>query len=347
MVTMPSFLRRVERLCEAATDTRSFRVAVLEELRTHIDMCAFVWMDTDPGSGVGVSPVAEIPCLPELATVIRLKYLTCVNRWTAMSTAAPAGLLSTKTEGDRSRSPLWSGLLRNHGIEDVASVVFKDRYGTWGFLDLWRDHGMFGPDEEALLGMIAPTITRTLRRLQALTFGTPVAIEHVDAGPMVFLLDDELQVLSRTTVSEDWLRILLPPGPDGQIIPASVMNVGAQLLAGEQGVDTRPATSRVHLEDGFWVTLRAARLDPGDAASIAVSIQESSASDRIDVFCRAHGLTMREVEIVTALLTRSDTRMVAASLHISEYTVQDHLKSLFRKTGTANRQTLLARALGR
>jgi DNA-binding CsgD family transcriptional regulator len=34
-------------------------------------------------------------------------------------------------------------------------------------------------------------------------------------------------------------------------------------------------------------------------------------------------------------------------LFLSENTVQDHLKSIFAKTGTRNRRTLLARLAGR
>jgi len=33
-------------------------------------------------------------------------------------------------------------------------------------------------------------------------------------------------------------------------------------------------------------------------------------------------------------------------MFVSQHTVQDHLKSIFAKTATRNRRTLLARALG-
>ena len=68
-------------------------------------------------------------------------------------------------------------------------------------------------------------------------------------------LDEDLQITSRTAASQSWLNVLLPPGPEGSAIPASVYNVAAQLLALEAGVDDRPASTRVHLGDGFWLTL--------------------------------------------------------------------------------------------
>jgi DNA-binding NarL/FixJ family response regulator len=50
--------------------------------------------------------------------------------------------------------------------------------------------------------------------------------------------------------------------------------------------------------------------------------------------------------MVALLATGSDTRTMARQLSLSELTVQDHLKSIFAKTGARDRVTLLSRALG-
>lgn len=42
----------------------------------------------------------------------------------------------------------------------------------------------------------------------------------------------------------------------------------------------------------------------------------------------------------------ADTRTLALDLYLSEHTVQDHLKSIFEKTNTRNRRTLLSRIAG-
>jgi DNA-binding NarL/FixJ family response regulator len=57
----------------------------------------------------------------------------------------------------------------------------------------------------------------------------------------------------------------------------------------------------------------------------------------------AHGVTERERE-VAALLARGLTNVaIAEQLVLSPYTVQDHIRSLFEKTGVGSRQELVAR----
>jgi DNA-binding NarL/FixJ family response regulator len=73
---------------------------------------------------------------------------------------------------------------------------------------------------------------------------------------------------------------------------------------------------------------------------VAVVIDAARAGDVLPLAARAYGLTSRELAVVRCVLNGLDTRSAAASLHISEYTVQDHLKSVFSKTGVRSRREL-------
>ena len=77
----------------------------------------------------------------------------------------------------------------------------------------------------------------------------------------MLLLSDDLELLTQTPQTDAYLRALLPTDADRSPIPAGAYNVAAQLLAQETGADTHPPSARVHLRDGLWVTLRAARID--------------------------------------------------------------------------------------
>jgi len=220
---------------------------------------------TDPETSVGCAPLADVPCLAQLPQLIRLKYLSTINRWTTLS--GNAGLLAEATGGDLSRSTLWRDLLRHYAVSDIASSVYRDRFGCWGFLDLWRDEARapFGAADAEFIEAVAAPLTTALRRCQARTFTEPASPRQPGIGPVVLTLDDDLRITSRTATSQAWLDLLLPPRPDERAVPASVYNVAAQLLAAEAGVDSHPASSRVHLAGGERPHDRPARLDCSDA----------------------------------------------------------------------------------
>ena len=334
---------RIERICAADEDARTLRLRLLEELARTVPFDAYAWVLTDPETTVGSAPLADVPALAELPELVRLRYCTALNRWTTL-VDSPVAFLAEVTGGRLERSLLWRDLLCRYGVADVASVVFRDRFGCWAFLELWRTGGAFGSDDAALLRDVVVPITAGLRRSHARTFTAPPAASV--PGPLVLLLTPRLAVVRQTPATADPLRILVPRDDAGPTVPAGAYNVAAQLLAVEAGVDAHEPRARVHLADGTWLTLRAARLDGGGGDDIAVTIEQCAAPDRLALFGRCSGLTGREQELLGHLAAGDDTREVAARMHLSAHTVQDHLKSVFDKTGTRSRRALLARALG-
>jgi DNA-binding CsgD family transcriptional regulator len=344
---------RITQICESWVegDSVALRQHLLEVFGEVIDFDAYAWVLTDPATAVGAAPLADVPAplFAELPQVIRLKYLTEVNRWTIPGFTVDS--LHRATGGDLSRSLLWREVLVRHGIGDVASAVFRDRYGCWSFLELWRggDGGVFADEELNLLSSVNPQITTVLRRCQATSFMPGSGGRPLRTAPAVLLLSAELQVVGRTPETLEYLRRLIPPVGGASPVPAGAYHVAAQLLSIEAGVDLQPAVARVQLPAGRWLTLRADRVD-GDVgvggAAFAVTIEETSTVERVDLFARAFGLTRREQELLEHLLEGPDTRTVAGLMFLSEHTVQDHLKSIFDKVGVRSRRELVSRALG-
>jgi DNA-binding CsgD family transcriptional regulator len=60
----------------------------------------------------------------------------------------------------------------------------------------------------------------------------------------------------------------------------------------------------------------------------------------LPVLAAAYGLTGRDQEVIRAVFAGLSTREISARLHISIYTVQDHLKVIFAKTGASSRREL-------
>jgi DNA-binding CsgD family transcriptional regulator len=343
---------RIVRRCAEHDEERALRIALLEDLRQAVPFGAHMWALTDPETGVTSSPLATVPesAMARLPTLIRCRHLTTVNRPAEL--AAPAESLLRATEGQPEESLLYREL-RGGGtaLLDIATVVFRDRFGSWGWLDLWREEGdePFSGPELDLLGAVSPFVTEALRRCLARTFDEPTP-PLARSGPAVLVLSPELEVRAQTPETDAYLRTLLPPDADRRPIPAAAYNVAGQLLAVEAGLDDQPPLTRVRLVGGLWLTFRAARVETADrtaAPDIAVSVEPTSPRERQMLYARCHGLTARETELLDLLVGGADTKAVAAGLYISEHTVQDHLKSIFDKTGTRNRRTLLARVTGR
>jgi DNA-binding CsgD family transcriptional regulator len=327
-------------LCERIDDERQLRLALLEELHRLVPFDSFAWLLTDPGSEVGTAPIADVPCLPDLPRLIRLKYATKTNRWTQQT--EPVAGLHAVTGGQLEQSLVWRELLTDHHVSDVVSIVFRDRFGCWAFLDLWRYVGVFTEAQTRALAEHVDTVTAALRRCTLRTFSqsTMPHDRHPWPGPIVLVLSEQLEVQGQTPETERYLRALVPPDGHRRAIPASAYNVAAQLLALEAGVDDHHPVARVHLDDGDWLTLRAARI--GD--DIAVSIERASPAERLDLLRRSARLTTRETELLNLLATGAATHALAEQMFLSEHTVQDHLKSIFAKTGATSRRDLLARA---
>lgn len=340
-------VERVEAVCASTLDERALRAEILEILQPAIGFDAYVWLLTDPATEVGSAPLADVPGRPELPSLIRHKYLNQENRWTSLSgNAAPARLAGGPA--DRPPTP-WRALLAANDIGDVASMAFRDRHGCWAFLDLWRERGR-GAFADADLDLLAATlegVTLALRRRQAATFGPREVSQRVTDGPAVLVLDDDLRTISQTSAATEWLRRLLPTTPGIAPIPAAALNVAAQLVATEAGIDVSPASTRTYAAGQTWVTLRASRLEGGPPPGlIAVSIEETPAAARLELFARTHAFTPREADLLRQLSRGLDTRELSSAMGIREVTVHAHLKSIFAKTSLNTRTALLTAALG-
>jgi DNA-binding CsgD family transcriptional regulator len=334
-------LHAVETECTRPVSAKALRQGVIGVLRGHVPFHGYVFPLTDPVTRVSTTPLADVPMLPwsRLPEMIRWRYLALVNRFDTMLGAPAQSLLgSTETPEE---SVAWLHVQRELGVVDTAMVAFGDRYGAWGYLELWRTTTAFTAEELAVLTSLQPSVTAGLRAAVARTFVDP-ADQLVPVGPAVVVLAPDLSVRTQTDAAGQALLQLLPPDEPMAPIPAAAYNVGAALIAQEEGVPVGEPWSRVNLGGSRWITTKASRL--GD--DIAVSIEPSAATERMDLFARSHGFSERESEVLGLLGTGLDTREIAGALFLSEHTVNDHVKAMLGKAGARTRQVMVARVSG-
>lgn len=233
-------------------------------------------------------------------------------------------------------------VLPRFGYVDEARVVFTDRAGVWGTMSVLRgsDDAVFDERELAFLVSVAPALTRGIRTglLSQL-----VRRETVHpSGPAVIIFDSSDRVVQSSPGAQDRLAELSVPGADPLTYIQALVSGARRFASGE--VPRMPRT-RTRTMGGVWLVLHAAPLGGlGDrAGDVVVTIEEARPQEVIDIVAAAFALTMREREVVGAVLRGADTKEIAASMHVSPYTVQDHLKSIFDKGGVTSRRELVSR----
>ena len=71
-------------------------------------------------------------------------------------------------------------------------------------------------------------------------------------------------------------------------------------------------------------------------------LEAARPAEMAPLMAAAYGLTGSERRITELVAQGLTTRQIAHRLHVSAYTVQDHLKSIFAKSGTGSRGDLIA-----
>ena len=94
---------------------------------------------------------------------------------------------------------------------------------------------------------------------------------------------------------------------------------------------------------GTWVVLHGATLVGDGATRVAVIVEPAHPARITPLLMAAYGLTEREQEVTRLVLQGESTAQIAERLVVSPHTVQEHLKSVFEKTGVRSRRDLVGK----
>lgn len=328
---------RVVRLAARSLDLTEARIGLDGLLRSAVGYDAAAVSTMDPATKLWTS--CFVSGLPEDAGRERERVIRTiefhggdVNSYAHLSEReVPVGRLHAATGGDLARSERYAPLLGPMGVVDELRAVLRSRGSCWGTLTLYRLAGaepFSAADEAAVagaLGAMADLVRLTLLRA-ALD-----APRSVDAAPGVLVVGPGGQVLATSATASGWIAAI----DDRGRLPSAVRTVAAAVAAGR-------GLARVALpaRDGRWVVLHGSAL--GTDGTVSVIIEGARPAVLGQVIAEAYGFTGREREITALAAQGRSTKQMAVALGISPFTVQDHLKAVFAKTGVQSRGELVA-----
>jgi DNA-binding CsgD family transcriptional regulator len=197
---------------------------------------------------------------------------------------------------------------------------------------------MFDEVEKRFVQCAAPYLAEGARR--SLLFGEATEPETLHA-PGLLVLSKDWKVESSTPGLDRWLDDLPDGDPGAGRLPSVVLSVAGQALRSAKNTQTgEVAMARVLTRSGKWVVLHGAALRAGPALRVAVIVEPAHPARITELLMSAYGLTDREQEVTRLVLQGSSTTHIATHLVFSSNTVQQHLRSVFDKTGVRSRRDL-------
>jgi DNA-binding CsgD family transcriptional regulator len=231
------------------------------------------------------------------------------------------------------------------GDQELLLALRTPAGEAWGNLGLYREPGQpeFDAEEVAFLRQVSSYLAEGARR--GLLLGEASDPEGPDA-PGVVVLKDDWSVESLTPGVERWLSEL-PDGDreDGGKLPPAVLAVAGRALrtAEHEHEPGEVALARVLSREGRWIVLHGASLVADGGRRAAVIVEPAHPARITPLLMAAYGLSEREQDVTRLVLRGDSTAQIAEALCVSPHTVQQHLKSVFEKTGVRSRRELVGK----
>ena len=324
---------------------------VAERLRALVPFDGSAWFATDPATVLATAPVR----IENVETGHCERYWEREHRVEDVllfrdlaRSETGIGTLYEATDHTPARSARSREFLQPQGYGDELRATFRTGQTTWGVVSIFRERSAraFTSREVEVVRATVPVVGRALRAFSRGVAAAPGGgVEALDLHGTA-LYDHDGRMLSLDEPAERWMAELAGPawrelGPEHSVVNSVVAR--APMVA--SGRERAAATARLRTRSGRWLVIQASclRLPDGSAGPIAVTIGPAKSAQIAPIIVEAYGLTSREQEITQAVARGLSNVEIAASHHLSPYTVRDHLKAIFVKVGVGTRGELVAK----
>jgi len=329
------------RLIHRTLDLPAYFDAVDRTLQRCLPFDASCWLSLDPGTELPTSHVSRQFGFAHLMALVANEYLEDdVNKFALLGRAErPVGILSRATGGNLSRSARYVDTLAPNGYADGDELraVFRDGAEAWGAVALHRRQGTFEESDATLVAELGSLVAHGIRRAILRTAATD---DRGSEPPGLIVLRGDDSIESLTPAASRWLGDVFDSTIASEPTPLTVVSVANKARRAAGGDSDDLASVRLPTRSGGWLRMDASLLDDRPRGRVAVIISAARDPEVAGLIAQAYGLSARDV--TRLVLHGRSTHEIAAGLHVSPYTVQDHLKSIFEKVGVRSRRELVA-----
>ena len=330
--------------CHSGLPADKLRVEVLTRLGRLVPADAVWWAAADPATLLFTNAYRAAFPADTNAYFIENEFLhDDFNKWSELARDREGvRSLAQATAGSLGRSERYRDIFQPLGLGDELRTVLRIQGATWGLLCLHRESGgVYSRSEATWVRRLAPHLAEAMR--------VAVLVENLDSpehdgAPGLVVVARDGSVIASTPAGDHWMDELSAHSDQRHPVPIEVQVVAASLSSMATN-EAAPPRLRARTRAGRWAVLHAAWMHVSGEDAIAVIIEEAVPTEVASVIMLAYGMTNQE-RVVTGLISRGlSTAEIGAELLISTDTVQDHLKSVFRKTGVGSRTELVATIL--
>jgi DNA-binding CsgD family transcriptional regulator len=234
-------------------------------------------------------------------------------------------------------------VLAPSGIPFELRAAFVSRGRCWGAVHIARrEHQRdFTVEDAGAVAQITSAIADGIRT--SLRFDAARQAQDSTAPGLVVLnATNDVELI--TPPAHELLAAMRNPvlATTDQTPPTPLLALAAFTRRRPNDPDRQPAVVAVPTSSG-WITLHASLPEGRADGQVAIVLERAASPQATALRLEADGVTPREREIATLIAQGLTNPEIADVLVLSPYTVQDHIKNLFEKTGVSSRQELVAR----
>jgi DNA-binding CsgD family transcriptional regulator len=334
---------KIDRLATSGLLLGELVPAAAEVIETYVPFDRSCWHTVDPGTVLFTGSInRNVSCSGRWHA--EHEYLIDdVNQWWRLARSGSlAGATSIATGGDMSRSARH----RSHeayGIGDELRVSFVAGGAYWGAAGFLRDSDRpeFSEEDVRTVATLSRALAIAFRRAHGRVHESGVG-RGVDDEPGVILFDERGVAQSVSAAAERWIMDVVEEPPPPEPAESKIVQSVVARARSDRGLGL-PARARVRTRSGTWLVVYATRLEGQDSTRTAVVVQPATPAEVAPMISLIYELTPREAAIARLCIDGRSTKEMAAALGVSRYTVQDHLKAIFEKTGVCSRNELVGR----